>query len=101
MYPALQSHGLEHVEIFIWDHNKERVYERICEIVDDSTKDMVTGIAFHWYSGDHFEALELVRNQFPDKKMIISESCIEYSKFEEADVIHGALRLSHEIMEEI
>ena len=98
MYPALQSHGLEHVEIFIWDHNKERVYERICEIVDDSTKDMVTGIAFHWYSGDHFEALELVRNQFPDKKMIISESCIEYSKFEEADVIHGALRLSHEII---
>ena len=35
---------------------------------------MVTGIAFHWYSGDHFEALELVRNQFPDKKMIISEA---------------------------
>ena len=24
MYPALQSHGLEHVEIFIWDHNKEK-----------------------------------------------------------------------------
>ncbi|MEF2953814.1 MAG: glycoside hydrolase family 30 beta sandwich domain-containing protein [Blautia sp.] len=98
MYPALKAHGLEHVEIFIWDHNKERVYERICEIVDDSTRDMVAGIAFHWYSGDHFEALELVRNKFCDKKMIISESCIEYSKFEEADVISGALRLSHEII---
>ncbi len=98
MYPALKVHGLEHVEIFIWDHNKERVYERICEIVDDSTRDMVAGIAFHWYSGDHFEALELVRNKFQDKKMIISESCIEYSKFEEADVISGALRLSHEII---
>ena len=98
MYPALKAHGLEHVEIFIWDHNKERVYERICEIVDDSTRDMVAGIAFHWYSGDHFEALELVRNKFQDKKMIISESCIEYSKFEEADVISGALRLSHEII---
>lgn len=98
MYLALKAHGLEHVEIFIWDHNKERVYERICEIVDDSTRDMVAGIAFHWYSGDHFEALELVRNKFCDKKMIISESCIEYSKFEEADVISGALRLSHEII---
>lgn len=98
MYPALKAHGLEHVEIFIWDHNKERVYERICEIVDDSTRDMVAGIAFHWYSGDHFEALELVRNKFCDKKMIISESCIEYSKFEESDVISGALRLSHEII---
>lgn len=98
MYPALKAHGLEHVEIFIWDHNKERVYERINEIMDSSTKDMVAGIAFHWYSGDHFEALELVRNKFPDKKLIISESCIEYSKFAEEDVINGALRLSHEII---
>ena len=98
MYPALKEHGLEHVEIFIWDHNKERVYERINEIVDSTTRDMVAGIAFHWYSGDHFEALELVRNKFPDKKMIISESCIEYSKFAEEDVIHGALNLSHEII---
>ena len=81
MYPALQAHGFGDVEIFVWDHNKERVYERMCEIIDEETKDMVAGVAFHWYSGDHFEALDLVRRRFPDKKMIISESCIEYSKF--------------------
>lgn len=98
MYPALKAHGLEAIEIFIWDHNKERVYERVKEIVDKKTDTMVAGVAFHWYSGDHFEALDLVRTQFPGKKMIISESCIEYSKFDERDVIKSATRLSHEII---
>ena len=69
MYPSLKEHGMEDVEIFIWDHNKERVYERVKEIVDSETDKMVTGVAFHWYSGDHFEALDLVRRHFPDKKI--------------------------------
>lgn len=98
MYPALQEHGLGDVEVFIWDHNKERVFERVREIIDKETDAMVAGVAFHWYSGDHFEALNLVRRQFPDKKMIISESCIEYSKFDESDIIRSAARLSHEII---
>ncbi len=98
MYPALLAHGLDGVEVFIWDHNKERVYERICEIVDEETDKMVAGAAFHWYSGDHFEALDLIRRRFPDKKLIISESCIEYSKFSGEDCSGNAMRLSHEII---
>lgn len=98
MHPALLSHGLDNVEVFIWDHNKERVYDRVCQIVDDSTRRMLNGVAFHWYSGDHFEALELVRRQYPELKMIISESCIEYTKFGAADTKKNAARLSHEII---
>lgn len=98
MYPALQAHGLLEVEIFIWDHNKERVFERTCQIVDEDTEDMVAGVAFHWYSGDHFEALELVRQKFPKLKLIISESCIEYTKFGAADNRRNAARLSHEMI---
>lgn len=98
MYPALQKNGLEHIEVFIWDHNKERVFERVSEIVDEDTRGMVSGVAFHWYSGDHFEALDMVRGQFPDMKMIISESCIEYTKYESGDDQKNAGRLSHEII---
>lgn len=98
MYPALNAHQLSHVEVFIWDHNKERVFERVCDIVDEETKKMVSGVAFHWYSGDHFEALDLVRRQYPDIKMIISESCIEYTKFDSSDQQKNAERLSHEII---
>lgn len=98
MYPTLQRNGLGHIEIFVWDHNKERVYERMCQIADPVTLPMITGAAFHWYSGDHFEALELIRRQFPGKKLIVSESCIEYSKYDSADTARNAGRLSHEII---
>ena len=98
MYPALQKHDLCDVEVFIWDHNKERVYERVRDTVDETTKDMVAGVAFHWYSGDHFEALDLVRRQYPQLKMVVSESCIEYTKFGAADGVVNAGRLSHEII---
>lgn len=98
MYPALQAHGLDEVEIFIWDHNKERAYERLRDLLDEETDRMIAGVAFHWYSGEHFEALDLVRRQFPGKKMIVSESCIEYYKFSAEDVVKSALSLSHEII---
>lgn len=98
MYPALQEHGLEKIEIFIWDHNKERAYERACSIIDEETKKMVSGVACHWYSGDHFESLELLKKRYPELNLIISESCIEYSKFDEADECVNAGRLSHEII---
>lgn len=98
MAPAMKKHGLADVEVFIWDHNKERVYEWLRDIVDEETDALVAGAAFHWYSGDHFEALDLARRRFPDKKLIISESCIEFSKFGGEDAGKSARRLSHEII---
>lgn len=98
MYPALIRHGLEEVEVFIWDHNKERAFERAEEIVTGEAAGMVTGVACHWYSGDHFENLDLLRQCYPNLKLIISESCIEYSKFAAEDGFANAARLSHEII---
>lgn len=98
MYPALERYGFLDVQIFIWDHNKERVYERTVAILDAETEKMVSGVAFHWYSGDHFENLEYVRKCYPNLKLIISESCIEFSKFDALDEKGNAERLSHEII---
>lgn len=98
MAPAMRRRGLEDVEIFLWDHNKERVYEWMRDVIDQDTDPLVAGAAFHWYSGDHFEALDLARRRFPDKQLIISESCIEFSKFGGEDAARSAQRLSHEII---
>lgn len=98
LYPALQKNGLEDVEIFIWDHNKERVFERACAIIDEETDHMVAGVAFHWYSGDHFETLDLLRKKFPGKKMILSEACIEYSKFSADDYLVNAQKYAHDMI---
>lgn len=98
LYPALQRHGYQDVEIFIWDHNKERIYERVRDTVDEETKAMITGAAFHWYSGDHFEGLDLVREKYPDLKLIMSESCLEYRLYNEENIDHVTNKLCHEII---
>ncbi len=81
LYPKLVENNLNDVEIIIWDHNKERVFERGLEVINDKEMEkMVAGIGMHWYSGDHFESLQLFKQKFPDKRMIFTESCIEYSR---------------------
>lgn len=97
LYPALVNNGLTHVKINIWDHNKERLYERAKAIIDQDTDKMVDGIAFHWYSGDHFEAINITQEAFPGKELIFSEGCVEYSRFE-ADQLHNAQMYAHDII---
>lgn len=96
--PAMARHGLDEIEVFIWDHNKERVYERARDVIDDETDSLIDGVAFHWYSGDHFEALNMVRQQYPDKKLILSESCLEFSKYKKEDEQTNAERLAHDMI---
>lgn len=95
--PALARHRLEDVEIFIWDHNKERAFERAEEVVKGKAAKLVRGVACHWYSGDHFESLDLLRRFYPDLKLIVSESCIEFSKYAAKDGTANAERLAHEL----
>lgn len=98
MWPSLQENGLEDIEVFIWDHNKERAFERACTIIDETTNHMVAGIAFHWYSGDHFEALRMIHEKFPGKKLILSEACIEYCKFASDDYLKNAQKYAHDMI---
>lgn len=68
------------VKVFFWDHNKERVVDRASVMLADETaKDYVDGLAFHWYSGDHFEELEIFHKLYPAKELLFSEGCYEYS----------------------
>lgn len=98
VWPSLKENNLEDIEIFIWDHNKERAFERACTIIDETTDKMVAGIAFHWYSGDHFEALRMIHEKFPDKKLILSEACIEYCKFASDDYLKNAQKYAHDMI---
>lgn len=58
----------------MWDHNKERLYERACGAAA-LAGDKIWGFGFHWYSGSHFDAVSLTHERFPDKVLIESEFC--------------------------
>ena len=101
LYPRLQKHGLTDLEIYIWDHNKEQVVDRAMEVLDEETDKMVSGIAFHWYSGDHFEALDIVQKLFPGKKTAFTEGCVEYSKFTSKNQLANARMYAHDMIGDI
>ncbi len=62
------------VKIYVYDHCKERVFERAEYAFSHS--DYVDGIACHWYSGDYFEELRMVRERWKNKELIMSEGCV-------------------------
>lgn len=99
LWESLESDGNEAINVIVWDHNKERLFDRTDEICSDvKANEAVGGVGFHWYSGDHFEAIELVRRKYPDKLLIFTEGCIEYSKFSADSQLKNAQMYGHEII---
>lgn len=98
LYPTFQN-AHKQVQFLIWDHNKERVFYRSKSILDDfETRKIVSGIAFHWYSGDHFENLKLVKQNYPEKLLIATEGCTGYSQFRTEDEIMNAEIYAHDYL---
>lgn len=85
------------VKILFWDQNKERTIQRAKVTIDDETKDYIYGVAVHWYSGDHFEQLDMFKKLYPDKDIVFSEGCQEYS-LGAADTVKIGERYAHDII---
>lgn len=93
--PRMQDMG---VKLFFWDHNKERVVERAKVVLGDAeAAKYVAGSAFHWYSGDHFAELEMFNRLYPDKELVFSEGCYEYS-LGMTDVVKIGERYAHDMI---
>ncbi len=72
---ALDDADMNDIKIIVWDHNKERVYDRAKKIfVSEMVKNRVFAVGHHWYSGDHFDGMRLVYEKF-GKICISSENC--------------------------
>ncbi len=72
--PALEKAGLSRVKLMIWDHNRGIMYQRAKIVYDDpDAAKYVWGAGFHWYVGDHFENVRLVRDAWPDKALLFTE----------------------------
>lgn len=82
LHNTLKNNNLN-VQLYCWDHNKERLVERASETFEKAPN-VFSGSALHWYSGQHFDAIDVLRNKFPKMKIIESEFCIAHS-FDETE----------------
>ena len=97
LIPALKSEGLKDVEVLFWDHNKDNIINRANEVLSSKNAiDSLAGIAFHWYSGDHFEQIRMFKEKYPDKKAVFTEGCIEKHQFKTP--VKNAERYAHDII---
>ena len=63
------------VKILCYDHCRERIVERAKSIFESENGKYCSGIANHWYSGDHFGELKAYYHKYPQKLSVASEGC--------------------------
>ena len=98
LFPILKKNKLD-TKFIICDHNKDSILDRtISTLVDNGALDYASGIAFHWYSGSHFESLNLINKLFPDKLLIHTEGCTGYSNFNASDELFNGEMYASEII---
>jgi glucosylceramidase len=64
----------------------------------DGADKSIGAIGFHWYTGDHFEALDAVRTKYPHKELIFTEGCVEYSRFKANNQVKNAEMYLHDMI---
>jgi len=76
--PSLKKHNLLDRKVIIWDHNRDVMVERARTVLSDpDAAKYVWGTGFHWYCGNHFDNVQKVHDEFPDKQLIFTEGCQE------------------------
>lgn len=97
LIPNLRINNIN-TKVLIWDHNKERLYLRAEEIFKEDKYNLISGIGYHYYSGDHFENINLVREKYPDKLIIHTEGCTGFSLKRRSRQIPNAEIYAHDII---
>ena len=64
----------------------------------DEARSIVSEIAYHYYSGDHFENIKLVREHFPEKLIIHTEGCIGFYDVNAEDEYKNGEIYAHDII---
>lgn len=79
IYEELKAEGLEDkIKIVILDHNRDIMFRRVREtLAYKNAKDIVWGIAYHWYGSDKSEILTMAHEIYPKQHLIFTEGCVE------------------------
>ena len=78
LIPASNCENLADLKFFLWDHNRDLMFERTKEILSYGVpKDRIFGVAYHWYDRTAFEELKKTHDEYPDFHILLTECCVE------------------------
>ena len=98
LFPTFKFNKLP-IKFLVWDQNKERILYRINTIYKiPNIAQIISGIAYHYYTGDHFNNLALTKELCPELLLIHTEGCTGYSKNSKKDEIFNAELYAHDII---
>ena len=87
------------VKILIYDHNKDKTVEWAQTIFSDpDAAKYAWGTAVHWYTGDHFDQLNITHHLFPDKPILATEATEVREKDPQNPVWEKGEHYAHDIM---
>jgi len=73
--PALAK-SYSNLNVMFYDHNKDHAMDWASTFYrTKEAMDAVWGIALHWYSGDNFENIRQIHDNWPNKNMMGTEAC--------------------------
>lgn len=72
---------LKDTKLLLFDHNKDNLYQNIKFLYHKNSK--IAGVAFHNYSGRHFDELKKIRNDYSKLLLINTEGCTGFSEYNE------------------
>ena len=98
LFPTFKFYKLK-TKILVWDHNKERIIYRINDMYKNpNISNLINGVAYHYYTGDHFNNLRLLKNLCPELLLIHTEGSTPYAKPNKKDELTNAEIYAHDII---
>lgn len=74
--PVLTQEKLGDLKILFWDYNRHMALQRVRTVLkNEQARAYIYGMAVHWYSGDHFEAFDYIRQRYGNLPIINTEAC--------------------------
>jgi len=102
--PTMENAGFGEKNIVVWDHNRDLITNRANTIFDDpEAAKYAWGIGFHWYEtwtggNPKFDNLGLIKESYPDKKLLFTEGCNEGFDSSKYQYWPNAERYGHSII---
>ncbi len=85
--PTLIKSGYQDKKIIIWDHNRDLVFQRANDVLNDTlAAKYIWGVGYHWYETwtgckMMFDNVRDVHESFPEKHLLFTEGCVEKFNF--------------------